>query len=67
MKPNFKEMPWAELRAYVVAHRDDDEAIEIFRSRCKAPPGSTPYNFPNTEEGRKQMEEVFRRKINGEI
>lgn len=29
-KPNFKEMSRAELRNYVQAHRDDDEAWDAF-------------------------------------
>lgn len=28
MKPNFKEMSFSELRAYIVANRSDEEAIE---------------------------------------
>jgi hypothetical protein len=67
MKPNFEEMPWAELRAYVLENRNDDTALEIFMSRCKPKPGSVPYNFPYTEEGLQQMSEVFRRELNGEI
>lgn len=33
MKPNFEEMSRSELKAYVLSHRDDDEAIRIFFSR----------------------------------
>ena len=32
-KPNFKEMSRAELKAYVLAHRDDDEAWGIYLDR----------------------------------
>lgn len=33
-KPNYKEMTHEELRKYVLAHRDDDEAInELFVNR----------------------------------
>jgi hypothetical protein len=67
MNPNFEEMPWSELRAYVLEHREDETALHMFMSRCKPKPGSTGYNFPYTEEGQQQMSEVFRRKLNGEI
>lgn len=67
MKPNVETMPWTELRAYVLAHRDDSEAFHTFIRRCKPRPNSTGYDFPHTEEGRQQMEEIFRQKLNGEL
>ncbi|MGV0025506.1 DUF6887 family protein [Phormidesmis priestleyi] len=66
MKPTFETMPWADLRAYVLAHREDIEALTVFMSRCKPAPNSQGYSFPYTEEGMKQMGEVFRQKLNGE-
>lgn len=64
MKPDFDKMPRAELRAYVLAHREDIEALRILMSRRN--PKAKQYKFPDTEEGWQQMEEVFRRKIEGE-
>jgi hypothetical protein len=32
-KPNFKEMSLQELRKYVLAHRNDEEAWDEFASR----------------------------------
>lgn len=64
MKPDFDKMPRAELRAYVLAHREDIEALRILMSRRN--PNTKQYKFPDTEEGWQQMEEVFRRKIEGE-
>ena len=61
MSLNFKEMPSKELKAYMLAHRDDNEAFEEYRRRLK--PSSPAYSFLCTEEGTKQMEEVFRQKI----
>jgi hypothetical protein len=29
MKPNYEEMSVPELRAYVLEHREDDEAIRV--------------------------------------
>jgi hypothetical protein len=37
MKPNFDEMSKAELKAYVLSHRDDDEAIRVLFSRRNPP------------------------------
>jgi len=34
MKPNFSQMSKADLRAYVLQHRDDDEALKP--DRCIA-------------------------------
>ena len=45
IKPNFKEMTKQELRAYVLAHRDDQEAFYVYmdklsteENRVKFPP-----------------------------
>ena len=63
MKPDFKKMPRAELRAYVLAHRDDIEALRVLMSRRN--PNAQRYKFPDTKEGWQQMEEVFRRQLEG--
>ncbi|GAA6618415.1 DUF6887 family protein [Scytonema sp. NUACC26] len=69
MKPNFHEMSRAELKAYVLAHRDDDEAIRILFSRrnpsdSKAtwyPPLCTPEGVP-IEENLRIAEEVMKKR-----
>lgn len=38
MKPNFKEMSRKELRAYVLSHRDDDEAFYAFVDKVNEDP-----------------------------
>lgn len=63
MKPDFEKMPRAELKAYVLAHREDAEALRVLMSRRN--PNAKRYKFPDTEEGWQQMEEVFRQKIEG--
>ena len=35
-KPNFSEMSTKELRAYVMAHRDDDEAFYAYVDKLHA-------------------------------
>ena len=61
MNLNFKEMSTEDLRAFVLNHRTDDEAFGEYRSRLK--PSGSGYSFPKTEDGLKQMEEVFRQKL----
>jgi hypothetical protein len=38
-KPNFQAMTQAELRAYVLSHRDDNEAFYALAERLKSQPG----------------------------
>jgi hypothetical protein len=37
-KPNFQEMTRKELRAYVLAYRDDEEAIRCYMDRLHNDP-----------------------------
>ena len=61
MKRDFSEMTRQELRAYVLANREDDDAIEalIRRGNDKSPT----YPFPQTEEDLKAMDEILKRKL----
>jgi len=63
MKLDFHKMPREELLAYCKEHRHDDEAWGIYLDRRSPDETATWYSFPWTEEGEKQMEEVFRQKI----
>lgn len=38
-QPNFQTMNQAELRAYVLAHREDTEAFYALADRLKSKPG----------------------------
>lgn len=61
-KPNFKEMGFWDLRAYVVEHRDDEEAIhELFINRRN--PNAQSYSSSNPKE----IEDIIKRKIAGEL
>ncbi len=59
MKPHFAEMSAKELRAYVLAHREDTEALEVLFSRRT--PDSEAIIYPSmfTEDGR-PIEENYR-------
>lgn len=55
-------MTLTELRAYVKEHRTDDEAIhELFVNRRN--PNAPKYPYAQSAE---EIEEILRRKINGE-
>ncbi|MBW4616300.1 MAG: hypothetical protein KME21_24100 [Desmonostoc vinosum HA7617-LM4] len=61
MKPDFSRMTRQELRAYVLAHRDDDEAIEALIKRGN--PDSPTYPFPQSDEDFREMEKILKRKL----
>jgi hypothetical protein len=61
MTPNFDAMTNTELRTYAIGHRDDLVAVRTLFSRRD--PNAPKYNFPDTEEGRAQMMDVLRRKV----
>lgn len=58
MKPNFAQMSTKELRAYVLAHREDIEALEILFSRRT--PDSQAIIYPSmfTEDGQPIQENI---------
>ncbi|MBW4562261.1 MAG: hypothetical protein KME32_14125 [Mojavia pulchra JT2-VF2] len=58
MKPNFAQMSTKELRAYVLAHREDIEALEILFSRRT--PDSEAIIYPSmfTENGQPIEENI---------
>jgi hypothetical protein len=61
MKPDFKTMNRQELRAYVLAHREDDEAIEALIKRGN--PDLPTYPFPRTDEDLQEMNEILKRQL----
>lgn len=61
MKPDFSKMTRPELRAYVLAHREADEAIEALIKRGN--PNSPKYRFPKAEEDLREIEEILKRKL----
>jgi hypothetical protein len=61
MKPDFSSMNRQELRAYILAHRDDDDAIEALIKRGN--PNSPKFRFPQTDQDLREMEEILHRKL----
>ncbi|MFB2770229.1 hypothetical protein ACE1AT_13215 [Pelatocladus sp. BLCC-F211] len=57
IKPNFEQMSLDELKAYVLAHRDDDEAFSVYVSRKRA---ANPNAIPMTiEEAEADLQRRF--------
>lgn len=57
MKPNFDTMSIAELRTYLLSHRDDDEAFYKLADRLEASADdSNLYPIPDTPENIAIME-----------
>lgn len=61
MNKNFSEMTTSELKGYLIAHRNDEDAWEELISRSK--PSGNPYPPPLDEEGMRIMEQAFRNKF----
>ena len=60
-KPDFSKMTRQELRAYVLAHREDDAAIEALIKRGN--PNSPKFRFPQTDEDLREMDAILQRKL----
>lgn len=50
MKQNFADMSVTELRAYVLAHREDETAFQTLVDRLKINASGVQYPCPNTPE-----------------
>jgi hypothetical protein len=56
-KPNFEEMPLTTLKAYILEHRNDDEAFQIYITRKRT---QTPNLTPMTiEEAEAELQRQF--------
>lgn len=59
MKPNYDEMTNAELRTYILQHRDDLDAMEAFFARRSPDSEATWFHPPKTAaEWQQQIEAV---------
>lgn len=64
MKPDFDTMSKAELRAYFIAHRDDQEAFYKLVDRLKADSkNQVRHLFPKTLEDVAKVQELIQEKI----
>lgn len=65
-KPDFNLMSRTELKAYVLSHRDDLDAIEALFSRRSPTARVVKFPFPNTEMEWQQQQERFQALIESE-
>jgi hypothetical protein len=57
MKPNYDVMSWSELRAYILAHRDDVDALDAMYARRSPDSEATWFSPPQDwQEWEQQME-----------
>lgn len=61
IKPYFSKMTRQELRAYILANREDDEAIATLIN-C-GNPNSSKFFFPKNDADLKEMQEIIRDKL----
>ncbi|BAC91340.1 DUF6887 family protein [Gloeobacter violaceus] len=57
---SFEQMTTAQLRAYVLEHREDEVAFHVYMDRLYAAPKTA--SFPAGGDMRAQIEEVLRRR-----
>jgi hypothetical protein len=67
MKTDYGKMSWSELRAYVLEHREDLEAVQTLFSRRSSDSEATWYKFPYTEEEQQKIDEVFRQRLDRKL
>jgi hypothetical protein len=64
MQGDFDRMPIGELKAYVLAHRQDDEAFHCLVDRLETDGGGSPlYPAPTTPETVAIMEVAMRERL----
>lgn len=63
MNPKFDLMSREELKAYLLAHRDDLEALDALVNRRSPDAEATWYPAPLTEETIRISEEAIQRRI----
>lgn len=63
MKPDFEKMSKPELRAYVLAHRDDLGALDALYHRRTPDAEAIWFHPPKTQEEEQQQFELFKRLI----
>jgi hypothetical protein len=62
-KFNFKQMSRSELRTYVLAHRDDEEALRIYIERLHNEQGVIQQTGGLDEEDFEQLEQLLSRQV----
>lgn len=63
MNPDFATMSRAELRAYVVANPQNQQAFQAFVDRATATASSETYDFPNSIDDLAALDAVMEPRI----
>jgi hypothetical protein len=63
MNPDFDTMTKGELRAYVIAHPDDQSAFHLFVDRFTAEASPEMFNIPNSNAEVKEVEILIQQKL----
>ena len=62
-QPNFQSMPRQELRAYVLSHRDDENALRIYMNRLKNEPGIDRYQGGVSADDLAQLDRLLQKSV----
>ncbi len=62
-KLDFQKMSRKELRNYVLAHREDDEALRIYMERLHNEPGVIRQTGGLNEEDLNQLEQLIKKRV----
>lgn len=63
MQPDFKIMDIAQLRSYVLEHRDDQEAFNALMDQLNSRPAKKSYPCPNTPENLEVTKKAIREQL----
>jgi hypothetical protein len=61
--PDFQTMPRQQLRAYVLAHRHDEQALRIYMDRLKTEPGIIRHQGGVTVDELAQLDQLLQNSI----
>lgn len=63
-KPDFSSMTRKQLRAYALAHREDDAVFTELIDRVRGT--GTRYPYPQTEEDFEELKRILHRRLYGD-
>ncbi len=62
-KQNFESMSWAELKAYITSHREDDEAFRVYIDLLHTDPDVKRISGHCDDEGIKILEGLIKERV----
>lgn len=58
-QPNFEAMSRKQLRAYILEHRDDEQAFRVYMDRITAEPPTEVYPAPQSIDDLKHFSQLL--------